>query len=93
MAKLTVYSKPNCPYCDAVKNFLTDRGAIFDEKDVTKDREAFHFVTAELGYSGVPVTVVEYENHLDRFGIVRDSVVGFNIEALNELLKNMALDD
>lgn len=37
MAKITVYSGPNCPYCVRAKALLTRKGAVFEEVDVKAD--------------------------------------------------------
>jgi glutaredoxin len=34
---ITVYSKPNCPYCDKAKYLLKSLGLQYEEKIVTKD--------------------------------------------------------
>jgi len=34
---ITVYSKPQCPYCDKAKHLLTSLGLQYEEKVVTKD--------------------------------------------------------
>jgi|TARA_B110000967_G_C18466883_1_gene355455 glutaredoxin len=34
---ITVYSKPNCPYCDKAKYLLKSLGLQYEEKVVTKD--------------------------------------------------------
>ena len=34
---ITVYSKPQCPYCDKAKHLLTSLGPQYEEKVVTKD--------------------------------------------------------
>tara|TARA_B100001063_G_scaffold239890_1_gene264092 strand:- start:111 stop:368 length:258 start_codon:yes stop_codon:yes gene_type:complete len=34
---ITVYSKPQCPYCDKAKHLLKSLGLQYEEKVVTKD--------------------------------------------------------
>ena len=34
---ITVYSKPQCPYCDKAKHLSTSLGLQYEEKVVTKD--------------------------------------------------------
>ena len=39
MAKVTVYSTQFCPYCEAAKRLLEDKGADFEVIDLTHDAE------------------------------------------------------
>lgn len=50
---ITVYSKPNCPYCDAAKIWLNERQISFEAIDVSKIAEALEFLRAE-GHRSVP---------------------------------------
>ena len=34
---ITVYSKPNCPYCEKAKYLINSLGLQYEEKTVTKD--------------------------------------------------------
>ena len=36
-APILVYTKDYCPYCDAAKNLLTQKGVGYDEIDVSQD--------------------------------------------------------
>ena len=38
-AEVIVYSSDYCPYCDAAKNLLMQRGVVFEEIDVGADPE------------------------------------------------------
>jgi glutaredoxin 3 len=40
-SEIVVYTKDYCPYCDAVKNLLTQKGVAYSEIDVTKDNEKY----------------------------------------------------
>jgi glutaredoxin 3 len=40
-ATVTLYTKDYCPYCDAAKNLLTQKGAAYDEIDVSLDPEQY----------------------------------------------------
>jgi glutaredoxin len=55
---VTLYTRPNCPDCDAARRYLEDRGEPFEERDITEDPAAAHEV-AEItgGPLAVPVTV------------------------------------
>lgn len=35
MAKVEIYTKFGCPYCTRAKRLLTDKGAAFEEHDIT----------------------------------------------------------
>lgn len=39
MAKVLIYSKNSCPYCDRAKLFLNDKGIAYDEKLLTEPDE------------------------------------------------------
>lgn len=55
--KVTVFTKPGCPPCDATKTKLDKHGVEYEVRDVTTDSAAKARVQ-ELGYLGTPV--VEY---------------------------------
>jgi glutaredoxin 3 len=33
---IVIYSKPHCPYCDAAKELLRSKGALFQEIDISE---------------------------------------------------------
>jgi len=37
MAKVTIYSGPNCPYCVRAKALLQKKGAAFEDIDISTD--------------------------------------------------------
>jgi glutaredoxin 3 len=45
-AKIEVYSKDYCPYCDKAKLLLTQLGAAFTEIDITHDAEGYAKIQA-----------------------------------------------
>jgi glutaredoxin 3 len=57
-----------------VKEFLSQRGFVFEEKDITKDASAVEELE-RLGAMTTPVIVIDGE-----------SVIGFNRKRLEELL-------
>ena len=61
-------------FCDRVKEFLSQKGIEFTERDVTVDELAIAELE-ELGFMTTPVTVMDGE-----------VVVGFDRERLDELL-------
>jgi glutaredoxin 3 len=73
-----VYTTPTCPYCRTVKQFLTQRGVPFVEKDVSADQEAAMEMVRRTGQQGVPVIEIDGQ-----------FVVGFDQSRLEHLLKNM----
>jgi len=40
-AEVKIYTKDYCPYCDAAKNLLIQKGVGFEEVDVTRDEKGF----------------------------------------------------
>ena len=57
MKLITVYSKPGCVQCTAVKRWLDKRGIEYRMVDVTQSPDDADAIRA-LGYSSVPVTIV-----------------------------------
>ena len=85
--KVTVYSKPNCQFCDKAKALLTQLKIEYTEKVVTKDislEELFE----ELGKTvrTIPQIVID-ENHIGGFNELREYFVDKgNINYKGELL-------
>ena len=61
-------------FCNKAKEFLSQRGFVFEEKDITKDPSAVEELE-RLGAMTTPVIVIDGE-----------VVVGFNQKRLEELL-------
>lgn len=61
-------------FCEKVKEFLSQKGVSYVDRDVSKDEQALEELD-ELGYMTTPVTTID--------GVV---VVGFNRKKLEELL-------
>lgn len=74
MANVVVYTSNTCPYCTLAKNFLTEKGVEYTEKNVQTDKEARKELMA-MGHMGVPVLVVDGEE-----------IVGFDKDRLETLL-------
>ncbi len=55
---VVIYSKPRCVQCNASKLYMSNKGIIYTEVDASKDESAAAYLKS-LGYTGVPVTVVE----------------------------------
>ena len=62
----TIYTKPGCPYCDAARRDLDERGDPYEEVDITATPGAAEKV-AELTGGPVIVPVVVDDREI-RFG-------------------------
>ena len=58
---IKLYSKPNCPQCNATKRALKNKGIFFEEIDLTKDQESLDKLV-QMGYKSAPI--VEYANEI-----------------------------
>lgn len=54
MAEITIYTSQLCGYCHAAKNLLKDKGAVYNEIDVTFDPEGRKQMNARSGRTSVP---------------------------------------
>lgn len=75
MMKVKVYSTPTCPWCNRVKEFLTEKKVKFKEVDVSKDDKARDEMIEKSGQMGVPV--VEINGKI---------IVGFDQAAIEDAL-------
>ena len=73
--KVTIYTTPNCVYCQMTKEFFKQNNVVYDEKDVSVDEKAREEMVEKSGQLGVPV--------VDISGKI---IIGFNKEILLELL-------
>ena len=62
-------------FCERVKEFLSQSGVEFTDRDITEDEEALTEL-GELGYMTTPVTVIDGE-----------VVIGFDLAKLKSLLR------
>ena len=83
---VTIYSKPNCPQCEATKRKFTKEGVAFREVDVTEDRRAFMRVRDEWGYQRVPVIEVRDEGFDVRWDGFRPDRMKAVIDEFNRLV-------
>lgn len=74
--KIVVYSTPTCPYCHMAKDFLSERGFAFEDKNVALDEAAANDLIKKSGQMGVPV--IEIDDQI---------VTGFDQQAIEKLLK------
>jgi len=75
MKNIVVYTTPSCPYCYQAKQFLSQRGVPFVEKNVAADSRAAQEMVRVSGQQGVPVITVDNQ-----------VVIGFNQPRLMQLL-------
>jgi len=59
MKKIIIYTTSTCPFCEATKKFLQERGYQYEEKNVEKDEEALKEMLEKSGQWGVPVIDIE----------------------------------
>lgn len=73
--EVKVYTTPSCPWCQAVKQYLEERGIPYIEIDVSQDQQAALEMIQKSGQMGVPVVEIDGE-----------IVIGFDKERLDNLL-------
>lgn len=73
--EVIVYTTPSCPWCNAVKQYLEERGIPYTEIDVSQDQAAAMEMIRKSGQMGVPVVEIDGE-----------IVIGFDKERLDYLL-------
>jgi glutaredoxin 3 len=76
MAKsIKVYSTPTCPFCIRTKQYLKDNNIVFEDIDVSENKEMAQEMIKKSGQMGVPV--------IDIDGSI---IVGFDKERIIEVL-------
>jgi glutaredoxin-like YruB-family protein len=76
VANVVVYTSNTCPYCTLAKNYLSEKGVEYTEKNVQTDKDARKELMS-MGHMGVPVLLVDGQE-----------IVGFDKEKLDELLES-----
>ncbi len=74
MSKVTVYSSNTCPYCVSAKQYLSENGVEFEEKNVQTNAEARQELM-QMGHMGVPVILIDDEE-----------IVGFDKDRIDSAL-------
>lgn len=59
MKKIILYTTSTCPFCEATKKFLQEKGYSYEEKNVGQDKEALQEMVTKSGQWGVPVIEIE----------------------------------
>ena len=72
---VTVYTTSTCPWCVRAKQYLTQKGVPFTEKNIEQDRAAALEMIRRSGQTGVPVLTIG-----------NDVVVGFDKARIERLL-------
>jgi glutaredoxin 3 len=75
MPKVKIYTTPTCIFCAMTKEYLKQKGILFEEVDVSKDEMAAQEMIEKSGQMGVPV--IEIDGKI---------VIGFDKERIDELL-------
>jgi glutaredoxin-like YruB-family protein len=73
--KVILFTQPDCPPCHIVKLFLTERGVLFEERDITQNPAAVRELTEKYSSHSTPTLVIGDE-----------VMIGFNPERLDEIL-------
>lgn len=63
---MILYTKPNCPQCDATKKYIDAKGLSYNVIDLTTSEDAMAFVVG-LGYRQAPVVYVNENTHWSGF--------------------------
>jgi len=74
MSKVTIYTSNTWPHCVTAKEYLSEKGVDYEEKNVQTDPSARKELV-KMGYMAVPVIIVNGE-----------TIVGFDKGRLEELL-------
>lgn len=59
MAKIKVYTKDNCPYCEMAKMLLTHKGAEFEEESLGSDADKMIALAKKTGMKTVPQIFID----------------------------------
>jgi len=77
--EVIVYSSNGCGFCTKQKEFLKEKGIVFEEREVNTNEQYFREFE-ELGGLGVPLTIVK------EAGETVSTIIGFNREELSKIL-------
>ncbi len=80
MKRIIIYTTTSCPFCEAAKKFLTEKGYTYEEKNVEKDENALNEMVAKSGQWGVPVIEIIDDG-------APQIIVGFRPHEIEKILK------
>lgn len=76
-----IYSTTTCPYCNELKNYLTEKGISYTEKLVDQDDIAREEMLQEsAGFMGVPFALFIKDDG------TKETVLGFDKRRVDEIL-------
>ena len=79
--QITIYSTTTCPYCLLLKDYLSEKQALFVEKLIDQDEAARQEMeTVSGGFLGVPFVVVTKDDGS------KETVTGFDKGRLDSIL-------
>jgi glutaredoxin-like YruB-family protein len=74
-SKILLFTQPDCPPCQVLKMLLTEKGAVFEERDITRDPAAVRELTEK------------YKSHSTPTLVIGDEVlIGFDPERIDKIL-------
>jgi glutaredoxin-like YruB-family protein len=73
---IKIYSTPACPYCKLAKEYLSSKGASYQDFDVSQDKVKLEEMVKLSGQMGVPTIVINGQ-----------VIVGFDKSRIDEILK------
>jgi len=80
--RILIYATTACPYCKALKDYLTSKNIPFSEKLVDMDEKAKEeMATLSNGFLGVPFTVITDDSGN------RNTIVGFDKGRIDKILQ------
>ena len=56
---IEVFTSPTCPYCVALKDFLTENNIEYKERNITEDEKAREELVEKSGQMHIPVTFID----------------------------------
>lgn len=78
---IKIYSTSSCPYCQMLKNYLTEKGIDYVEKLVDQDELAkVEMSTVSGGFLGVPFTIITKNDGAE------ETIIGFDKGKLDSIL-------
>jgi glutaredoxin-like YruB-family protein len=77
--EVKVFSTPTCPYCDQLKNYLTEKNVKYTEINLAEKPEEAEKLVKKTGQMGVPATIITN-------GDDEQAIVGFDVDKINQAL-------